>query len=400
MGDPLNVILVGAGGYGARYLEILLSESSRSNVRLAAVIDPNLGKCSFLGELCKRKIPVFGNIEEYFSSNRCDLTILATPIHFHCSQTCLALSNGSHVLCEKPLCANLEQARMMQAAENSSGKTVTIGYQWSFNSSIQRLKADILSGRFGRPLRFRSIAAWPRGDFYYNRNRWVGRKQTESGEDIFDSPVNNATAHFLHNMLYLLGKSVAESAVVDEVEAELWRANPIENYDTAALRIHVSGGAQLLFYTSHATKIARGVRFSYEFERATVEYEGEGEGRIDGAHLVAREAGGHTIDYGSPYTEPFSKLWNAVESARTGKRPICGIAAAAEHTRCMTLAQQSPRGIGTFSSSYMKTDVSNNYPRRYIEGLGEMMDQCYSEGILFSELKGKTPFVEKLPSVT
>jgi hypothetical protein len=57
-----------------------------------------------------------------------------------------------------------------------------------------------------------------------------------AGLGIFDSPANNATAHFLHNMFYLLGATRETSAAPAVVQAELYRANAIENFDTAAIR--------------------------------------------------------------------------------------------------------------------------------------------------------------------
>ena len=382
--EPIKVILVGAGGYGEYYIDALLSEGGSRGLRLIGVVDPHLEGCRRLAELKAHRVPLFTGLESFLRTQRCDLVILSSPIHLHCEQTCLALAHGSHVLCEKPLCATLDHIERMIAAEKASGKTVTVGYQWSFSPAIQGLKADVLSGRFGRPKRFRTLAIAPRTEAYYQRNRWAGRKYTAAGDAIFDSPVNNATAHYLHNMLYVLGRTVSESSQPGKVEAELWRANAIENYDTGALRILDQNGTELLFYTSHAVQIGQKFIFSYEFEQATVEYESTK------GHVFARLPGGEVIDYGSPGAAPRQKLWDAAESVRTGQPPLCGMAAAAAHVRCVLLAQQAPPGIRDFSSAAIDIDHTNPPSLRYVKGLAEALKRCYETGKLFSELRGLT----------
>ena len=87
---------------------------------------------------------------------------------------------------------------------------------------------------------------------------------------ILDSIANNAAAHFLHNMFYVLGGGLNRSAVLRQVTAELYRANAIENFDTAAIRAVTAGGVETLFLATHATGSTLGPNLCYEFERATI----------------------------------------------------------------------------------------------------------------------------------
>ena len=56
------------------------------------------------------------------------------------------------------------------------------------------------------------------------------------GRWVMDSPAANALSHFLQLPLYLLGPSMNQAATPVKVEAELYRANSIENYDTCSIR--------------------------------------------------------------------------------------------------------------------------------------------------------------------
>ena len=376
----LSIALCGLGGYGEGfYLEPLLKGHEAGEWKLTATIDPFPERCILLQELRNKDIPIYPSLDAFYAAGKCDLTILSTPIHLHCQQTCMALEHGSHVLCEKPLCGSLEEMDRMTMAEKISGKTVTIGYQWSFSRAVQQLKADCLAGKLGRPRRMRALIGSRRDEAYYRRNNWAGAIRTPEGGWVLDSPVNNGTAHYLHNMLYILGTSTSESAVPERIEGDLWRANSTENYDTAALRIHVQGGAELLFLTSHATENNKGPLFSYEFDLARVDY--------DATHssLLARFESGEEIDYGFPDADPLEKLRYAVDSALTGKTPVCGISAASAHTRCVVMAQ-SAAPIRDFPSSSVHTLVEGTNTRRYVEGLDAVMAHCYQEWKLFKEI--------------
>ncbi len=55
-----------------------------------------------------------------------------------------------------------------------------------------------------------------------------------------------------------------------DVQAKLYRANDIENFDTSAIRCRVKGGAEILFYTSHAAGSMLGPVIRFEFEKGVV----------------------------------------------------------------------------------------------------------------------------------
>jgi len=258
MKKPVTILLVGAGGYGNFYVDLLLDTKEPRDYRVAGVVEPNPAGSRRLPELLGEGVPLFLSLAEFYRQHRADLAIISSPIQFHAEQIITAVTAGSHVLCEKPLCATVEEGKAIIAAAKDTGKLVAVGYQWSFSRAIQELKEDIGRGLLGRAQRMKTMVFWPRDFAYYQRNNWAGRIKDDQGRWVLDSVVNNATAHFLHNMFFVLGKSSREnargqSAYPAAVTAELYRANPIENYDTAALRVRTAGGTELMYYATHAT---------------------------------------------------------------------------------------------------------------------------------------------------
>lgn len=105
-----------SGGYGEVYGKALLEEGESHGLTLTGCIDPYPASCSYLGELRARHIPVYASLDAFYREQAADLLCISAPIHLHAEQTCQALAHGSHVLCEKPLCATLAEAGSMEEA--------------------------------------------------------------------------------------------------------------------------------------------------------------------------------------------------------------------------------------------------------------------------------------------
>jgi predicted dehydrogenase len=376
-----SVALAGLGGYGHIYVNALLAGHDLSRLRFVAGIDPAPDGCSRLVDIRNRGIPVFQSLDAFYDSIRADLVILSTPLQLHCEQACVALSRGYNVLCEKPLGAHPEQVRKMIEARDRAGLQLAIGYQWSFCQAVQNLKRDILEGRFGKPKRLRTRVYWPRDEKYYSRTVWAGKQKDGEGRFVFDSPANNACAHHLHNMFYVLGNAIDSSDWPASVQAELYRAHPIENYDTIALRCLTERGIEVLFYASHATRQQRDPNFAYEFEKGTIRYNGKATDPI-----YAETSDGLKIDYGIPSpAESVDKLFDVLRCIESNQPVVCGPEAAGAQTACIFAAQQSTPSIVDFPSSMVIVDGKPGKRSTYVKDLEKALNNCFDQAKLPSE---------------
>lgn len=400
--DEVTIALVGIGGYGEFYLEHLLGDESaksrEAGARLVAGIDPFAEKTGSVQILQDRNIPIYPSLASFYEDNTADLVIIAAAIHLHTPLTCLALSQGSNVLCEKPLCATLSEAREMAAAEKASGKLVAVGYQWSHSRAVQELKKDIMGGVLGKAIRLKTKVFWPRNKSYYQRNDWAGSLKTRDGNWVLDSPMHNATAHYLHNMLYILGAEITSSALPLEIQAECYRANPITNFDTAALRCMTDQGVEILFYTSHAVPDLIGPIFNYEFEKANVQYLPSTEYPDDPwkRRFIAQFKNGLVKDYGDPLEDDSQKIWQTIHhiKSRYGisewSQPVCGIGAATPQVMCVNGAYLSS-DIIDFPADLIHKDETDGDLLYWVEQLQETFDRCYANNELPTET-GETPW--------
>jgi len=377
----VSVVLSGIGGMGDVYLDALLDGRDGGRARIVGAADPEPERSRNFNRLRALSVPIFPDLESFFDREPADLAVISSPHHFHAAQTVLSLSRGCHVLCEKPAAATIQDVRTMMEAERRSGRWAAVGYQWSFNPAFQELKKDILAGRLGRLRRARCLYLWPRTFAYYARNGWAGRLRDDSGAWILDGPAHNAMAHDLHNIFYLLGDRTATSAVPLRVTAELYRAYPIENCDTAAARVEVQGGAEVVFLVSHVPEEERGPLCEFEFERAKV--------RIDGrtGPILARWAAERIEKiYGIPDADLLRKLWLSIDGVKTGERPLCGLEASASQVLCVNGIQDSAEEVGLFPSDLVAETGEGENRRLAVAGLDECLASCYEAWSLPSEM--------------
>ncbi len=378
----INTVLVGIGGYGSLYVNEILKPENAPFFNLVGTVDPYPGACRRLDDVRAVCGEPYASLDDFFAERTAELVVISTPIQFHTENIIAALRHGADVLCEKPLCGDARDIDRLIDAEKSSGHRVSIGYQWSHSAAIQALKADISAGVYGEPELLKTLVLWPRDRNYFGRGTgWAGRIRAKDGSLIYDSVANNAAAHYLHNMLYVTGGEVDKSRPVTDVDARLCRVNNIENFDTAVISCTLEGGAHARFIASHTTDVTVNPMFYYKFARGHVTFsqdEPPASVADRGAYMKGRIIGvtddGKTRDYGDPFVFPERKLHLAAAMIRGDlESPLCGIRAAAEHTRL----------INRIGENFPISDVSPTRIRErgellYVDGLADELISEYN----------------------
>ena len=324
MKKKVSAVLFGAGGYGQKTAADLFQNMQDYGLELVGVADPVFKMLPLRDEFIARGIPNYPTPEDFYRENKADLALVCTPIPFHEKNVLCALENGSDVLCEKPIAANPGQALRMKEAAEKAGKHLNIGFQLSYTPAILKLKEDILSGAFGKPLRFSALVCWPRNKAYYARS-WCATRIWK-GLPTNDSIAMNACAHYLHLMYFLLGDAMASSAYPDEAEMLLLRANSIETFDSSFFRIH-SKGCEIRFLATHTSRerIDPVMRFEFENAVAAVRHSAD----QNAVSVTFRD--GTKKDYGSVLDFVFHKIPYCCDVFRGEKEPVCTVDTAMPH---------------------------------------------------------------------
>lgn len=114
---------------------------------------------------------VYPSIAEMFSaeakrSDGIEVVSIVTPNHLHFAAAKMALEAGVHVVMDKPLCLNLEEARALRDVITKGKSQLALTYTYAGYPAVIEAKAIVASGRLGK-LR-KVVVQYPQG--------WLGEK--------------------------------------------------------------------------------------------------------------------------------------------------------------------------------------------------------------------------------
>ena len=261
----MKVLLVGANGYGANFLNPLYTLHQEGKIVFEGIVTRSAFPMQ--EELAAAGIQGYKTLDAFYAEHSADLAVISTPSFLHREQSIFCVQHGTNVLCEKPAAPTVEDVDAMIQAEKETGKFIAIGYQRCYDNVILNLKKAILDGTFGKPISAKSMISSPRKYAYYARGGgYAGNIMTKDGKMLLDSPIANACAHYVQEMLFLLGDTMDTSAESTLVQCECYRANDITNFDTCCLKMKTSSGADVYYACSHAVQVKTSIYAHYIFE--------------------------------------------------------------------------------------------------------------------------------------
>jgi phthalate 4,5-cis-dihydrodiol dehydrogenase len=155
IGAVLADLRIGIAGLGTASWLVLPFMGKVEGVRLTAAADIRAeAREAFTRE---RGLPAFDSVEALCDSGQVDAVWIETPNHLHCAHAIAAAARGLHVICAKPLAANLEECDFMIAACRTSGVRLLQGHSKIFDSPIRAMAEIVRSGRLGRVI---AVDSW------------------------------------------------------------------------------------------------------------------------------------------------------------------------------------------------------------------------------------------------
>ncbi|WEG12940.1 Gfo/Idh/MocA family oxidoreductase [Pullulanibacillus sp. KACC 23026] len=166
MTRKVKVGIIGCGGIAnGKHLPSL---SRLEQVELVAFCDIEVEKALKASEKYGTSdAAVYKDYGELLKDSSIEVVHVCTPNASHAEITVAALEAGKHVMCEKPMAINSEEAKLMVEAAKRTGKKLTIGYQNRFRQDSQYLKKVCEQGDLGEvyyakahAIRRRAVPTW------------------------------------------------------------------------------------------------------------------------------------------------------------------------------------------------------------------------------------------------
>jgi len=144
----MRLAILGAGGWGKHHVRVFCELLRAQNV---IVCDPDVSRREAAREshpdisLCDT--PVFEGV---------DAVVIATPAVTHYALAREALSEGLHVLVEKPMALTSRQAQELVVQAEDAERILMVDHLLEYHPAVQELKRLIRKGDFGKVLHLSS----------------------------------------------------------------------------------------------------------------------------------------------------------------------------------------------------------------------------------------------------
>ena len=240
----MKVGIVGAGLQGRRRAQALKAVGGSS---LVVVADARQDAAAALA--AHAGCPATPAWQDVVARDDVDAVIVCTPPYLHAEIAVAAMDAGKHVLCEKPLARNVEEARAMVRAAFAAGVRLKCGFNLRHHPAIRQVRRWYDDGAIGE-------IDWIRcrygigGRSGYEQD-WRANAGMSGGGQLMDQGV-----HTLDLCRWFLG-DFAE--VVGFLATSFWPIAPLEDNAFALLR---TGGGRIA--SIHASWTQWKPLFSFE----------------------------------------------------------------------------------------------------------------------------------------
>ena len=147
MAYKLRTVLVGCGGISGRWLD---DAKKVEDLEIVGLVDINEAAAKARKEEFGLADAAVGtDLEQMLDSAKPDAVFDCTVPEAHIKVTLAAFERGCHVLGEKPLADNMENARKMVEAAQKAGLTYAVIQNRRYNPNICAYRDFIASGRIG-----------------------------------------------------------------------------------------------------------------------------------------------------------------------------------------------------------------------------------------------------------
>ncbi|MDX2360047.1 MAG: Gfo/Idh/MocA family oxidoreductase [Crocinitomicaceae bacterium] len=190
----IKFAIVGAGHIGKRHAEMVRREGEAELVGMVDIRSKeDCGAQDF-------DVPFFGSVEELLNAGiEIDVVNVCTPNGLHAEQSLKALTDGKHVVCEKPMGLSKDNCEKVIFKSLQMSKSVFCVMQNRYSPPSEWIKSVVDQKLLGDTFMVQLNCYWNRDDRYYKKGGWKGTTALDGGT-LFTQ-----FSHFIDIMYWLFG---------------------------------------------------------------------------------------------------------------------------------------------------------------------------------------------------
>ena len=136
--------IIGFGRIGAEHAEWI---AHARGIRAIAAADITPARQALGAD---RGLKIYSDVESLLSDRTIDAVLICTPTAMHFPQAMLALESDKHVMIEKPMAMDLDEARKIAAEAETRKKVVSVFHNRRWDLDYLTVREALASGMFGK----------------------------------------------------------------------------------------------------------------------------------------------------------------------------------------------------------------------------------------------------------
>ena len=198
----MKYALIGCGRIATNHLKAALN----NQLEIVAVCDILPEKMEAL--LKKHDLQQDTTIKRYtdyqkmIEENEIDLISIATESGLHGQIAIFCIEHDIHLIIEKPMAMSLQEADQIIACAREKNVKVSACHQNRFNIAVQKMRAALEAGRFGKLSHGSIHVRWNRNQDYYTQAPWRGTWEQDGGA------LMNQCIHGIDLLRWMMGDEI------------------------------------------------------------------------------------------------------------------------------------------------------------------------------------------------
>jgi predicted dehydrogenase len=336
----LRIGLIGCGGITRAHVEGWKTVADRAQV--VAVADVSEEAMRTRMAQLGHSVKMYTDYHQLLADPEIDAVDISLPHHLHREAIVAAAQAGKHLMTEKPLCLNLEEAAAIANAVKKAGITMMAAHNQLFFPAVQQAKQMIMSGDLGKLYMIHSFdcsarrrplspdkSNWGKAGVAFS-DTWRSDPAKMGGGEYIDTGY-----HPTYRLLFLAGQTPVEvTAMMGTFRL------PLQEEDTANVMLKFADGTLGHVFTSWAMPApgSRPILFSVTGEAGQIW------GEID--KLYYQPVGFQqpaVVEYpGWDYARSFgAEIAHFVEAIQGGFEPLHSVTEATDTLRIIMAAYES-----------------------------------------------------------
>ena len=189
-----------------------------------------------------------------------DAVSIVSPPHLHAEQAARAFQAGKHVLCEKPMARDMNEAKAMMRAALDSNKVAMVDHEFRYVPARARMRELIAEGYLGKPYTLTiTLFAGYSADPNTRPFNWLFERSKGGGF------LGSLGSHYIDNVREWFGDIAAVAADIStfvtsrpEPGTNTWRT--VDADDSFALVMRMANGARAVINVSAVALYGGGER--------------------------------------------------------------------------------------------------------------------------------------------